>query len=85
MLRWTEFLALQERYEDLRREAERDQLVRQILAEPERRDRFYDRALARLGGRLVTWGCRLQERCGMGSRAYTVPSVCHTRETKVRS
>ena len=65
MLRWTEFLAHQERYKDLRREVEKERLIQQMLAGCERRDPFYDRVLAWLGRRFVTWGWGLQERYGV--------------------
>ena len=62
MLSWSDIIAHQERYADLLREAERERLVRQVLAGREGRDRFYCRGLTWLGRNLVTWGCRLQAR-----------------------
>ena len=59
-----EFLVHQEHYKDLLREAERARLVRQMQAGQERRNHLYCRALTWLGGQLVGWGWRLQERYG---------------------
>jgi hypothetical protein len=58
---WNQVLALQERYKDLQREADREHMVRQMLPARERRHHAYSRAASWLGRRLVTWGCRLQE------------------------
>jgi len=64
VLRWTEFLAHKERLADLRRQAEREQLVQQVLATREKQHPRYHRAATWLGPHLVAWGCRLQERYG---------------------
>jgi hypothetical protein len=64
VLSWNDVLAQQERYLDLRREAERERLVRQVLNGRERRARPYRHMLAWLGQRLVAWGWRLQARYG---------------------
>ena len=50
---------------DRLREAERDRLVRRVLAGHRTGDRFLVRALAWLGRYLVAWGQRLQERYGV--------------------
>ena len=65
----TSSLIHQERYKDLLREAERYRLAQQALAGREKRDRFHRRALTWLGGRLVAWGWRLQERYGAATAA----------------
>ncbi len=69
MFSWTDVLVQQERYKDIRREVERDRLVRRMLAGRERRNRFHHRALTWLGRRLIAWGRRLQEQ--YGARAAT--------------
>ncbi len=69
MFSWTDVQAQQERYKDIRREAERYRLVQQVLAGRERGNHFHYRALTWLGRRLIAWGRRLQER--YGARAAT--------------
>lgn len=64
MFNWSTVLAMQERYKDLLREAERERLVRQALAEREKCERFYCQALIWLGRGLVAWGWRLLEPYG---------------------
>jgi hypothetical protein len=64
MFSWNDVLAQQERYVDLRREAERERLVQHALTGSEKRTRSYRQVLAWLGQRLVTWGWRLQARYG---------------------
>jgi len=79
MLSYTDFLASQEHYKDLRREVERYRLIRQVLAGRERRDRFHCRALTWLGRRLVAWGWRLQERYSAVAAAPTLRPANRTR------
>ena len=67
-----DYLAWQERTEDLVREADRARLVKQMKRGQGRRTRFYSRALAWLGHRLVAWGRRLQEFDGA---ATAVPAL----------
>jgi hypothetical protein len=74
-----EFLVHQEHYKDLLREAERAWLVRQARAGQERRNHLYCRALTWLGGRLVVWGWRLQERCGAMTAAPALRVANRTR------
>jgi hypothetical protein len=64
MLGWRDVVAHQERYKDLRREAERDRLILHELALIERENRLRCRAITWLGRSLVSWGWRLQERYG---------------------
>ena len=64
MFSWNDVLAQQERYVDLRREVERERLVRHALNGRERRARPHRHMLAWLGQRLVAWGWRLQARYG---------------------
>jgi hypothetical protein len=59
-MNWFEIRGYMERHWDLQREVERERLARQALAGQTRRQRFYNRALVWLGGRLVVWGRRLQ-------------------------
>lgn len=80
MLRWSEVLALQERYEDLRAEAESERLARQLLAGCDRRGRFHDQVLALLGRSLVTLGYRLQEQGGTRGRSCTVAGTEHLQQ-----
>jgi hypothetical protein len=61
-LRWSYVLAHQERYEDLRGEAEKERLARELQAASEKRTPIDDRLLAWLGGLLVALGYRLQAR-----------------------
>ncbi|UCC64918.1 MAG: hypothetical protein JSV36_07720 [Anaerolineae bacterium] len=68
-----------ERYKDIRREMERERLVRQALAGREKRGRFYGPALVWLGCRLVAWGRRLQESYGTAVEAPTLHLADHTR------
>jgi hypothetical protein len=53
-----------QRHRELLSEAGRRQLVRQALPGGLEPQRFYSRALAWLGRRLVVWGWRLQGRYG---------------------
>ena len=64
MLSWREVLAHHERYKDRLREAEKEQLFRQMLSGRERRHRWHHRVATWLGSRLVTWGHHLKERYG---------------------
>jgi hypothetical protein len=61
---FTRVLAERERYRDLLRQAEQHRLVQLARAEHGPRNRFYYRALAWLGHRLIAWGARLQRRYG---------------------
>ncbi len=65
MLRWTEFLVLQERLADLRRESEEEMLVQEVLAARQKRDQVYHRLASWAGCVLVTWGLRLVQRYGL--------------------
>ena len=78
MLSWIDVMAQQERYADLLREAAKERFLQQLVAGRGRHDRFYHRALAWLGHRLVTWGRRLQERYGAAAAAVQV-SGCQPR------
>ncbi len=61
MISWIDVLAYQERYKDMRREAERERLVRQARPSREKRRPVHGPAVIWLGRRLVAWGSRLQE------------------------
>jgi hypothetical protein len=78
MQRWGDALAQQERYKDFLREAEQYRLVRPALAGSDRHAGFHRRVLTWLGGRLVAWGWRLQERYGVGAAvpALRVANCC---------
>jgi hypothetical protein len=66
MFYWNQVLALQERYKDLQRQAEREHIVRQMLPARDRRHHTYSRAATWMGRQLATWGWRLQQRYGAG-------------------
>ena len=74
-----EFLVRREHYQDLLRETEEARLVRQARAGQERRNHLYCRALTWLGGRLVVWGWRLQERYGAMTAAPALRVANRTR------
>ncbi len=65
MLSEKDVLLWQTHYKDLLREAERERMIRQVLA-ANKHVRFHERALAWLGGYFVAWGCYLQRRYGFG-------------------
>jgi hypothetical protein len=72
-------LAGQERYEDLRREADSYRLVRQALAGRQRGRRFYCEAMNWLGRRLVAWGWGLQERSGAAATTSALEATNYAR------
>ena len=74
MLNWSHVTAQQERYQDLRREAEQDALFEQMQAGNAKRARFHRQALTWVGNRLVAWGWRLQERYGAATVAMCGPA-----------
>lgn len=80
MINWIDVLANQERYEDMRREAQRERLVRQARPAPQKRGPVHGPARIWLGRRLVTWGSRLQESYGAASRDPR-PSGCQSHPT----
>ncbi len=61
MLSEKDVLTWQEHYRDLFREAERDRIVHQALAQKEQIP-LVRRALVWLGSHFVAWGCYLQRR-----------------------
>ena len=74
-----DFLVYREHYKDLLREAERNRLIRQVLAGRESCDRFHCRALTWLGCRLVAWGWRLQERYSAAAMAPALRAANRSR------
>ena len=80
MLRWSQVLAYQQRYEDLRAEAESQRLARRLLTGCDRRGRFHDKVLDLLGRGLVTLGYRLQRQRGTAGRTCTVRGVEHLQQ-----
>jgi hypothetical protein len=62
-MNWIEARAAEERHKETLRKRERERFVRGVLAAREGRERFYSPGLRWLGGRLVTWGQRLQGGC----------------------
>ncbi len=73
---WFDILAEQERRRAYVAEAEKERLIRQILSQNAPRAKRYQRWLARLGARLVTWGYRLQARY---DRSVAVPALGQER------
>jgi hypothetical protein len=69
MLNWLDFLAQQERYKDLLREAEGYRLIRKALADRPRRTYLHCQALVWLGRWLVVLGYDLLERYGAAAEA----------------
>jgi hypothetical protein len=57
MIKWEDYLADKEHYQDLRREAEQSYWIKV----PGGRNSLYNRALHWLGDHLVDWGRRLQK------------------------
>jgi hypothetical protein len=64
MLSHKELLLQRLYYEESLRQAEKDRLVRQVLAARRSDNRRHHRALGWIGSRLVVWGQGLQERYG---------------------
>jgi hypothetical protein len=62
MNEWIQFLAVERRLEELRQLGERERLARQVPRDVARHYRYDYRALRWLGGRLVSWGGRLEQR-----------------------
>ena len=63
-------LLMQQLYrEESIRQAEKERLLRRILAERPSGNRHHHRALRWLGGRLVDWGQGLQKRYGTATTA----------------
>ena len=62
---YTARLVRKEQTKDWLREVEKDQLIRLALSGQKRQAHFYCRLLTFLGGRMVVWGRRLQERHGV--------------------
>ncbi len=65
MLNEKDVVLWQEHHKDLLREAERERMIQQVLAQ-NKRVGFRERALAWLGDHLVAWGCYLQRRYALG-------------------
>ena len=62
MLNWQDIVMKREQYQDLLREAQKRQLVKQTQQSYEPGHSFYRRAFTWLGERLVCWGLSLQIR-----------------------
>ena len=73
MLRSTDIHYAAELRKDALRTADRERLIKQMTGGASWSTR-YQRSLARLGARLVTWGSRLQERY---ADALAVPQAVH--------
>jgi len=61
MLSWNNYLIKKEQYEDLRREADKDRFIHQVLATRGIGEHIHVRVLRRLGYWLAAWGCYLRE------------------------
>jgi hypothetical protein len=64
MISQQELVMAQEHYWDLRHEADKERLIRQVRLANESDNRVYRRALSWLGGQLIAWGHGLQARYG---------------------
>jgi len=64
MLNWQDVVMKREQYQDLLREAQRDELVKQAQQSREPSRSSYRRAFTWLGKQLVNWGLSLQARFG---------------------
>lgn len=63
MLKFSDVIAHQERYNDFRREAEEARFVNEMLPQPKKQNlRLVHRAVDAFGRLLEDWGCRLQKR-----------------------
>jgi hypothetical protein len=69
MLGHKDLLMQQLYYEESVRQAEKERLLRQMLAESQGGNHAHHRALRWLGSRLVDWGQGLQERYGTAATA----------------
>ncbi len=79
MVTWTDFYTRQEQIKDLQREAERDRLEQEALANAPQHDHFYCHALTWLGGRLVAVGQALQARHSDAARRPRPLAGAHSR------
>ncbi len=77
MFTWTNYVYENERYENLRRQAAQERLVRQAFAQRKARAPAYRRALAKFGDQLTALGNRLTER--YGEITDTTAPKCLTR------
>ena len=73
---WEETLAQKQHHRELLNKAHRRHSISQTS---ERETISYQLLLARLGERLVKWGCRLQDR--YGTLTQVSESICYTKAT----
>jgi hypothetical protein len=64
MISHRDLIMAQEHYWDLRREADKERLIRRARPAKESANRLHGRALSWLGGQLIAWGHGLQARYG---------------------
>ncbi len=64
MIKWSDVLAQERHYAEIRYTLERERLTQSASTEHLPAERFYWRWLARMGGWLIDLGCRLQTRAG---------------------
>ena len=55
-----DFLARQERYNEMQREAEREWLITLTKLQPPEQQRIRRKVMSWLGGQLIQWGLKLQ-------------------------
>ena len=63
---WEEIVNHEQRHRELLKEANRQRLVQQVL---KNETTFYQLLLGQLGEQLVKWGCRLQAKYGVMTKA----------------
>lgn len=64
MISHRDLVMAQEHYWDLRREADKERLIRRVRPAKESGNRLHRRVLSWLGGQLIMWGHGLQARYG---------------------
>jgi hypothetical protein len=73
MVTWQDYLAKQEYYRDLIREAQRERLIREALAGGGKANCFRSRVLSQLGHVLIAWGRSLQDHYGHTAPVPSMP------------
>ncbi len=76
MLNWQDVAMKREQHQDLLREAQKRQFVKQAQQSREPDHSFYRRAFIWLGKRLVCWGLSLQIRFGPAPVTLELTQVC---------
>jgi len=76
MLNWQDIVMQREHYQDLLREAQRQQFAKQAQQSRGPAHSFYCRAFTWLGKRLVCWGLSLQARFGSTPATLELTRAC---------